>query len=96
MAEVGELALVAEDEEEAEVESTELEAEVEAGAEDDEELDAEPAHAAPDTILPVPHGIAGPSGCLALGGDVTAPFESAMAKRVVQVGSSPPWVNWKK
>ena len=31
MAEVGELALVAEDDEEAEVESTELEAEVEAG-----------------------------------------------------------------
>lgn len=81
------------------------EAEVEAAAiAPEEELELEPdaddpdpeAETAPETILPVPQGIAGPSGCRALGGVVTAPFVSAMANRVVHVGSWPLWVNWKK
>ena len=49
--------------------------------------EADAAETAPDTILPSPQGIAGPSGCLEKGGAVVAPLASAMGKRVVQVGS---------
>jgi len=43
---------------------------------------------------PVPHGIAEPSGCVALGGAVTEPSVAAMVNRPVHVGSLPPFVNW--
>lgn len=77
---------------EAEAEAEALDPEAEAEAEDEPD---EAAAEAP-TILPLPQGIAGPSGCLEKGGAVTAPLASAMANRVVQVGSAPLWVNWKK
>lgn len=95
LAEVEEPAL-AEDEDEVgadEAEAVLAAALPEAEADDGDEDEA--AEAA-ETILPTPQGIAWPSGCLALGGVVTAPVVSAMANRVVQVGSSPSWVNWKK
>ena len=37
------------------------------------------------TRAPWPHGLASPLGCVALGGVVVAPVESAIAKRPVQV-----------
>ena len=81
------------DDAEAEAEAEALEPEAEA---DDEDEPDEAAAEVADTIRPLPQGIAGPSGCLAKGGAVVAPLASAMAKRVVQVGSAPPCVNWKK
>lgn len=78
-----ELAEATADEVEAEAAAVKPEAEAEA----EDELDEEEAAAAPETILPLPQGIAGPSGWRAKGAAVTAPLSSAMGKRVVQVGS---------
>lgn len=75
------------DEDEAEAEADVAALAPEAEADDEDELDEAAAEA--DTILPLPQGIAGPSGWLAKGGEVVAPLASAMANRVVQVGSAP-------
>lgn len=74
---------------EVEDETRALDPEAEAEAEVKVELDDAEDATAPDTIRPLPQGIAGPSGCLAKGGAVTAPLASAIANRVVQVGSWP-------
>lgn len=42
--------------------------------------------------LPVPHGMAEPSGCVFWGGDVVCPDAEAMVQRVVHCGSLVPSV----
>lgn len=65
----------------------------EAAADEVEADDDDPEAVTAETSLPLPQGIEVPSGCLVKGGDVVCPLALATAKRVVQVGSWPEWVN---
>lgn len=64
----------------------------------DEEPEPEPEpepDEAPLASLPMPHGMAGPSGCVANSGVVVSPSGEAIVKRVVHCGpASALLVNW--